>query len=189
GILIVVFSVILIVVLIASFSLRPAESVPTATSTLLPTITYTPDPCAQANIQGTVNDFDKLSREFNDAFEIAKITPAYQLTPIISELQRIRRAAEDYVVPSCLKTLKQHQLDFMNTAINITFVLYQASGGSPNTTLTQDQTKALAAQVNQLLGRAIDDGNNYTIEMAHLLGVTLTPSPTATLAVTGTPTP
>jgi len=44
-------------------------------------------------------------------------TPVEQLPGIISNLQRIRRSAEDPQIPACLGQLKTHQLNHMNLMI------------------------------------------------------------------------
>jgi hypothetical protein len=200
AILIAVFSIIIIVVLVASFALNtlvtatPAAPAPTIANTVPPTATNTLDPCSQGNIRATVVDFDKISREFDDAFVLAQNTPAAQLAGNISEMQRVRRNAQDYAVPSCLGALKEYQLDFMNTAIDASLVLYSKFSGDPSKTMTQDQANAVIAQVNQDMAQAVDYSNKYRIEMARLLGITLTPSPTIspettpfTVQVTTTP--
>ncbi|MGB8984749.1 MAG: hypothetical protein WCC12_22980 [Anaerolineales bacterium] len=155
-------------------TLPPAETdVPTA---VLPTTT--PDPCAPENIESTIVEFDKLSREFSDSFVLAQNTPAAQLSPTIAAMQNIRRRAEDFTVPSCLFKLKEYQLGFMNTAINTSLLLYSSFSGDPSQTLNQEQVNTIVGQVNQLMAQANDFGNKYTTEMARLMGITLTPPPT-----------
>ena len=194
-----IVAIIVIVVSLLNVRTAPVASDPTLanTNTALPTstatITSTPDPCAPENIRATIMELDKVSRQFSDTFVLAQNTPAAQLSPTVSEMQAIRRSAEDFVIPSCLSTLKDYQLGFMNTAINVSLLLYSSFSGDPNQTLTQEQVNSVVTQVNQLMTEATDYSNKYTIEMASLLGITLTPSPSKTQAestsVTVTATP
>ena len=108
-------------------------------------------------------------REFDDAAILAQNTPLEQLSDPIAELQRIRREAEDELVPGCLITLKTHQIDHMNAVIE-TLVAFM--GGTDQQTLEQGITAAR------------EQHDEYTLELARLLGLTVVP---ATVAVTDTP--
>lgn len=193
----VVLSIIAIVVAAGSFINSPAaRAIPTATNTFIPdtpTVTNTPDPCSTERIADTITRFDRLSREFNDAFVLAQNTPAAQLSDNITELQRIRRAAEDFMIPVCLDELKGLQLGFMNSAIDATITLYSNFSGDPNQNVTQEQVELAVATINQSMVAAQEYSFLYTVEMGRLLGITLTPSPTlpssGTEAVESTPTP
>ena len=180
------FTVIVVIVLVATFALSavtPQTATATTTATSPPTITSTPDLCGEKNISDTVTRFDALSREFNDAFVLAQNTQAAQLSPVITDMQRIRRNAQDYNAPSCLDTLKQDQLGFMNAAIDASLALFSTFGGNASNSLTQDQMQQVVLAVNQRLNDARQYSSQYTLEMARLLGVTLTPSPTEALPV------
>lgn len=191
---IMILSIVIVLVLVVSLlnACVPAAPAPIPTTMnteailSTATITDTPDPCARENIQATIVEFDKVSREFSDVFVLAQNTPAAQLSPTISDMQKIRRSAEDVQVPLCLAALKEYQLDFMNTAIDVSLLLYSSFSVDPSKTLTQEQINNIVAQVNQRMNQASDYSKKYTIEMARLLGVTLTPSPTAP-EPTGTP--
>jgi len=117
-------------------------------------------------------------REFDDASLLASNTPVSQLSPSISDLQRIRRDAEDQSVPTCLTNLKQIQLAHMNTVINT--LLGFLSG-------TDQET------FNQGIALARLQYDQYTYELANLLGLTVVVPPTleildGTPGVTATPT-
>ncbi|RPI92606.1 MAG: hypothetical protein EHM40_02255 [Chloroflexi bacterium] len=182
---IIILSLVAILVIVVSLlnAAPPALPAPainhtqTKAITLTPTLTATPDPCSVENFQGTLMAFDQVSREFSDAFVLAQNTPAARLSTVIPDMQKIRRRAEDFAVPPCLTTLKEHQLGFMNTAIDVSLLLYSSFSGDPNQTLTQEQVNGVVAQVNQLMTQASDYARQYQTEMARLLGVTLTPSP------------
>lgn len=172
---VIALSILGIVVIVASLlNIRPPGLPPTPTTTPSPT----PDPCGPGNIERTIMEFDKLSREFNDAFVLAQNTPAVQLAPGITEMQRIRRSAEDYSVPTCLEDLKNYQLGFMNTAIGATMVLFSSFSGDASQAMTQEQVESIIKLVNQRMYEASQFSVQYTTEMAGLLGVTLTPFPT-----------
>jgi len=158
----------------------PATAAPPTTVVIdspipVPSVTNTPDPCAPENIQTEVQKVHKLMREFDDGSSLAASVPANQLTPVISDLQRIRRDAEDQPIPSCLATLKNHQVNHMNLVINTLINLIGYSNGNVSKDVI-DQGIALARQ----------EHDNYTIELARVLG--LTPI-VATAAETPTQTP
>ncbi len=175
------FPVVLLLVslLLASCSNQVATPTATATITFTPTLSPTPDPCSQANIGNSVNDVNKIMQEFDDSSLLAQNTPIAQMLPAIADLQRIRREAMNQSVPSCLVTLKTLQLNHMNTVID---------------TLLAFVKGANTATINQGIAQARQYHDQYTIEMAHLLGIpvmtaTLQPTPngTAQPGVTATP--
>jgi hypothetical protein len=152
---------------IASDTPAAQQSVP-ATSTL--------DPCAPENIEAEVQNVHKFMREFDDASSLAASRPREELANAISDLQRIRREAEDQVIAYCLGDLKTYQISHMNSVIN-TLVAFM--GGSNQSTV--DQGIALARQQH----------DQYTLELARLLGLTIeaaTVIPAAT-ATPATPSP
>jgi len=118
------------------------------------------DPCSSQNLPTTVQGLNDLMREFDDASQLASNTPAKQLPDVISNLQRIRRGAEDTQIPSCLGQLKTHQLNHMNLMIQtlIAFV-----GG------------ASQADLNTGLENARKEHDLYSLEIVRLLGITLAP--------------
>ena len=128
-----------------------------------PTITSTPDPCAPENITAEIEKVHKLMREFDDASLLASNTPLDQLNPSIADLQRIRRVAEDQRAPACLAMLKQYQLAHMNTVINTLLGFLSGS----------DQEK-----LNQSIALARQQHDQYTLELATLLGLTIVAPPT-----------
>lgn len=188
-VVVIILSVVTVAAALLS-SCIPAEVTPlviTATSmaTSVPTEinmnTTTPDPCASENIEATLIEFDKLSREFSDVFVLAQNTGAAQLGTLISQMQEIRRKAEDFKVPACLNTIKGYQVGFMNSAINATLLTFSSFAGDKN--LTKEQATAAFTQINQQMMQANEFGNRYTSEMARLMGITLpAPSPIPTSA-------
>jgi hypothetical protein len=120
----------------------------------------TDDLCSSQNLPTTVQGLNDLMREFDDASQLASNTPAQQLPDVISNLQRIRRGAEDTQIPSCLGELKTHQLNHMNLMIQtlIAFV-----GG------------ASKDELNTGLENARKEHDLYSLEIVRLLGITLAP--------------
>jgi len=151
-------------------------TMPPVTTTMPPaaiTITVTADLCAPENIEAAVQDLHRFTREFDDASTLAASRPREQLADSIANLQRIRRDAEDQPTPACLATLRTFQVSHMNSVIN-TLVAFM--GGADQQSV--DQGIALARRQH----------DQYTIELARVLGITMIPAdsePTPTL----TPTP
>ena len=136
------------------------QLIPTQPDALVTSTTTTDDPCSSQNLPTTVQGLNDLMREFDDASQLASNTPAQQLPDVISNLQRIRRGAEDTQIPSCLGQLKTHQLNHMNLMIQtlIAFV-----GG------------ASKEDLNAGLENARKEHDLYSLEIVRLLGITLAP--------------
>jgi hypothetical protein len=146
------------------------QSETSATATA-PTISSDEDPCAPQNMPATVRPVNDLMREFEDASQLASNLTTQQLPELISNLQRIRRAAEDVQIPPCLGTLKTHQLNHMNLMIQ---TLLAFVGGADQEALTSG------------LERARRELDLYSLEIVRLLGITLAPI-TTTPPATSTP--
>ena len=136
--------------------------------------TLTPDPCARGQVEAAVQKVHKHMREFDDASILASNMPREQLSGSIADLQRIRREAEDEPIPVCLTTLKTYQVQHMNTVIS---TLIAFMGGAEKTSL--DQGIALARQQH----------DQYTLELARLLGLTVVPATPIPSATPATPSP
>lgn len=150
-----------------------ATSTVSTSSTVEPTATS--DPCILPQLEKEVQEVHRHMREFDDASILASNMPREQLSGSIADLQRIRREAEDEEIPACLTDLKAIQVQHMNSVIN---TLIAFMGGTDQQTL--DQGISLARQQH----------DEYTLELARLLGLTVVP---ATLppepSATATPTP
>jgi hypothetical protein len=153
-------------------SFTPETQYIIVTATSLPA-TNTPDPCAPENIEAEVQRIHAYMREFDDGSTLAASRPREELAASISDLQRIRREAEDQPTPSCLATLKTYQVTHMNSVIN-TLVAFM--GGA-------DQ-----AAVDQGIALARDQHDKYTLELARLLGITVEPA-SSTTPLEQTPSP
>jgi hypothetical protein len=144
---------------------------PAILMTSTPSLTATPDLCSTSNLPNAVKAVNELTRQFDDYAALASSTPQSQLVQVIPPLQAIRRAAEDQGVPPCLKQLKIYQLSYMDTLIQ-TLLAFESNANS-------DVLKGGAAQAQQY-------HNQYVIELAHLLGMTVVVPPSVTA---GTPAP
>ena len=145
------------------------EEEETVTPPIPPAGSTTPDPCVLPQLEAAVQSVHRHMREFDDASILASNMPREQLSGPIAELQRIRREAEDETVPGCLLALKTHQIDHMNSVID-TLVAFM--GGTDQQTLEQG------------IATARQQHDDYTLELARLLGLTVVP---ATVPVISTP--
>ena len=125
--------------------------------------TEAPDLCSSENLPAEVIKVNNLMREFDDYSELASNTPQAQLTTVIPDLQRILRDAEDQTVPACLETLKKLQLAHMNIVAQTLMAFLNSSDLN---------------EVNAGIAQARDLHNQYDVELARLLGVTVVPPAT-----------
>ena len=166
-------------------------AIPIVTDTVVPTVTVTvtetPDVCATENIRAEVDKVHKHMREFDDAATLAANIPREQLSGPIADLQRIRREAEDEVVPPCITTLKDYQIQHMNSVIStlITFLSINDPNSIDCVDVAENSQEAAICQ-NIMIARQQHD--QYTLELARILGITVVPATTAE-GPTQTPTP
>lgn len=162
------------------FLLTACGSDSTAPATAIPSVvpTLTPDPCVEPNLAAEVGKVNKLMREFDDYATLASNTPQAQLIQVIPEMQRVLRDAEDQMVPACLTALKDLQVRHMQVVVQT--LLAFVGNGDTN-------------MINSGISQARDLHAQYDVEMAKLLGVTISvPSPVPTSAPvqpSATPTP
>ncbi len=122
-VVIIVLSLILVLSLFWGAGGIPKTASPTATifvptNTALPT--FTPDPCSPENIPAQVARVHLLMREFDDTSLLAQTTLLQASTVgLVQDLQRVKRTAEDQVVPSCIADLKRYELIYMNSMIEL----------------------------------------------------------------------
>jgi hypothetical protein len=147
----------LFLLLTSACSGQPAAAQPEAQLT---STTAKDDPCSSQNLPTTVQGINDLMREFDDASQLASNTPAEQLPSLISDLQRIRRDAEDTQIPACLGELKTHQLNHMNLMIQ-TLIAFVGGAGKE--------------ELNTGLENARKEHDLYSLEIVRLLGITLAP--------------
>ena len=156
----ILFALIVLSSLLTACGNQPIV-VPTNTSSFLtePTViaTATPDPCAPENLEASIKAVNDLMREFDDASQLASNLSREQVPNSISDMQRIRRAAEDQQVAACLTTLKKLQMAHMNSVINT--MLAFVGGADANT-------------LNSGLAQARQEHDQYTLEIVKLLGIT-----------------
>jgi hypothetical protein len=150
------FPLLLLVVSACGGQPAATEAETLSTATIVPN----DDPCSTQNLPVTVQPINDLMREFDAAAQLASNLPAPQLPEVISNLQRIRRDAEDVRIPACLTTLKTHQLNHMNLMIQ---TLLEFVGGTEKQALTNG------------LEQARKEHDLYSLEIVRLLGITLEP--------------
>jgi hypothetical protein len=166
-------AILFLMILLAGCGNPPAASEVTATvvaveatstvssgSTAEPTATL--DPCARPQIEEEVQKVHKHMREFDDASALASSVPRDQLSTSIIELQRIRREAEDERIPGCLTELREIQVQHMNTVISTLLAFMKGN--------VDEQT------LNQAISLARQQHDEYTLELARLLGLTVVPA-------------
>lgn len=145
--------------------------------TATPFLSPTPDLCSSTNLSSTAAKVNNLMRQFDDYAQLASNTPQTPLVQVIPLMQALRRDAEDQPIPPCLRNLIGLQLLNMNTTIQ---------------TLLAFQSNAKADTLNAGIAQARQTHDQYTIELARLLGLTVVAPPSATagaqlLPVTSTP--
>ena len=163
-----------ILLLLASCAATPSVA---PTSTVHPTDTATAvtpilDPCAPAVVGEMVRPINDVMLQFDDYATLAQYSDRDRLAQIIPNMQTMRRLAESRTVPACMEDLQRLQVAYMNATL-FTLVEFQKSEPSAGAVAT-------GIVEAQYLHQA------YTLELARLLGVTLTP-PTTTPALTATP--
>ncbi|MDQ3006038.1 MAG: hypothetical protein M3R47_11755 [Chloroflexota bacterium] len=158
---------IFVLILNACANQNIASAQPSATSEPTLTATVTPDPCSVENLSASIKEVNDLMREFDDIAKLAASVAREKVPELVSEMQRIRREAEDHETPTCLSNLKVHQITHMNTVID---TLIAFIGG------------AQAEALNEGISRAGQEHDLYTLEVARLLGIPHAPttSPSAT---------
>ncbi len=194
AIVLTIFVIIILVVSLvlsvgASLLISKATPAPLAANTNVPVVSRTPNPCLPENMVATTQDFNKLMRQFDDIARVAQNTPGNQLAPLLTQLQDVRRNSEDYAAPACLLTLKEAGLNYMNTFINTLLTLYAAypviaTPGNPADVIKQDM-----AIINQGMAQSGSYHQQYEVELARLLGITLIPPSETPSSIRPTATP
>lgn len=169
--------VIMVIFTTACGSNAPTQAVSHPTDAPSATTTSTPNPCSGENIETEVQKVHKFMREFDDASSLASILPVDQLGDAISNLQKIRREAEDQPTPICLVDLKTFEISHMNSVISTMLNLIGYANGTVDKQV-----------IDQGIAFARDQHDKYTIELARVLGLTVVPVAT-TIPPTQTPTP
>lgn len=167
------------------------ESIATATDTARPTltitITMTPDLCASENIKAEVDKVHGHMREFDDASKLAASIPREQLSTPISNLQKIRRDAEDELIPPCLEKLKDYEILHMNSVIN-TLIAFLSINDPLAVDCVDVAENTQEAAICQSIANARQQHDQYILELAKILELPIvTPGPTITASKTATP--
>ena len=123
------------------------------------------DPCAESAIPETMAPIRSLMTEFDDTTFIANLTPQQSLAESLYRLQDIRRRLEQVPPDSCVLTLRDAGVNYMNSVV--TYLAFFMGGA------TSDQVSGAIASSQNL--RIV-----YEAEQARLLGEAYTPPPTIT---------
>ncbi len=162
------YSPLLVMLSLLAACTSSKQVVPTDTLTVPPSPALTADPCSGASLSAQVKKVNDLTRQFDDYSVLAFNTPQSQIVQVIPAMQTIRRDAQDLTPPACLHALKNLQLSYMNTTIE-TLLVFQSN---PKSTL-----------IGIGIAQSRLEHDQYTIELASLLGVTLVPHSTSTSGI------
>ena len=191
-----IFSLALILTMLVSgcgSTVITPESIPTATDTAISTltspatITATPDLCAAENIKAEVDKVHRHMREFDDAARLAASMPREQLSAPTADLQKIRREAEDELVPPCLSTLKDYQIKHMNSVID-TLIAFMGINDPLALDCVDVAENTQEATICQSIANARQQHDQYTLELARILEIPIVTAP-ANVIPSETPTP
>lgn len=135
--------------------------------------TSTPGPCEPENIPSQVARIHSLTREFEDTAQLLTSTLLRDSSiPLVQELQRVRRVAEDQIVPDCMADLKAYQIAHMNARIEV----FGTALSFLNTYGPNGAQEDLNQLLEPLYARAEVAARQYENEYARLMGLpTLTP--------------
>ncbi len=125
-----------------------------------PSPAYSFDPCDAENIGNSIRPLSDIMNEFDGYAELASNVLQPEVVKIIPLLQSLRRNAEDLEVPSCLKDLQRYALSHMDATLH-TLISFQST----------PEPEAIATGIAQ----ARQYYDQYSLEMARLLAVNLTP--------------
>jgi len=126
-------------------------------------------------------------REFDDASTLAASMPREQLSTPIANLQKIRRDAEDEQVPPCLASLKDYQIQHMNSVIN-TLIAFLSINDPQAIDCIDVEKNTQEEGICQSIAIARQQHDQYVLELAQILELPIV-TPGATVTASETPTP
>ena len=167
---------LLLAIILAGCGTPPAaavtetEAVAISTSTVSesPAISATPDPCVSPQIEEIAQKVQRHMREFDDASTLASSVPQAQLSDSISDLQRIRREADDEQVPACLNDLKTYQINHMNAVIG-TLLAFMRASDAASFDCADVVSNSEEEVVCQNIAFARQQHDQYIVELARVL--------------------
>lgn len=127
--------------------------------------TPTRDPCGLEHIAEVVKPINDVMLQFDDYATLAQYADKSQLPLIIPNMQTIRRISRSRTPPACMADLQRLQVAYMDATL-LTLLEFEKPDPGAGT---------IATGIVQ--ARYFHQG--YALELARLLGVTLTP-PAAT---------
>jgi hypothetical protein len=107
------------------------------------TATPTPLPCA-VQMADFVIELDQVAGRWDDANALAGSTSRIALSPVISQLQEIRRQASELQPPGCAKMVRSYLVDYMDTTIEA-YMMFMA-----------DETESAINKKFESAGRSFD---------------------------------
>jgi len=167
----------------------PAATLTPESVSVTPTVSKTPDPCLPPQIEVEVQKVQKHMREFDDASTLASNVPQPQLSVSIADLQRIRREAEDEQIPACLTDLRTYQVQHMNSVISTLIAFMRSSDPQAIGDCTNTGSNPEAAAICQNIALARQQHDQYLLEIARVLGLTVVPATTEAADSTQSETP
>jgi len=147
----------------------------------------TPDLCAPENIRAEVDKVHRHMREFDDAARLAASMPREQLSAPTADLQKIRREAEDELVPPCLSTLRDYQIKHMNSVID-TLIAFMGINDPLALDCVDVAENTQEAGICQSIATARQQHDQYTLELARILEIPIITAP-ANVTPSETPKP
>jgi hypothetical protein len=126
-------------------------------------------------------------REFDDASKLAASMPREQLSTPIANLQKIRRDAEDELIPPCLAKLKDYEILHMNSVIN-TLIAFMSVNDPLAVDCVDVEQNTEEEAICQSIASARQQHDQYILELAKLLELPIV-TPGATIKASETPTP
>jgi hypothetical protein len=110
-----------------SGSTASGDATPTAVAIATPTSITGCTPTEAQEAVATIEAFQPTVDEFNDAVDRARASGRIALSPVVADLQSVRREARDLELPACASPFQTHVVAYMDGVID---ALLAFQGGS-----------------------------------------------------------
>jgi len=133
------------------------------------------NPCQTEQAQEFIKEFKNIKNTFDDKFELAGSTSRINLTPVISDMQDLKRELDRLEPPekcSELSYIKKHYLEGMDTAIDA-FMMFQLEENEFVISLKIDKANVRFEYVDKWI-KEIEGGETIskTIDVLYVLTTT-----------------